>query len=448
MSHDQAAYQFFKGEKAAKVVLSTAEGLTAGTSAYGYLRVTDEPAPLFNEAFESLDTTNRWTTKLSTGTAAVASGVLTVASSTTASAYGGLYTQPTFINNGLGFNAFGAALKIPVSTIANSLRYWGFATVPGTPTTSVPVTTGAVFVLDAAGSLFAQVWKAGVLTSSVDVTAYRPADNTNTRYAIVQRSDLAFFYVGSTAAPVATISFPDMDTQALPATFMSIAGASAPAQSATIIVTQFGVADTAKASTNIADSTNPFIRATVKKASTAAAATDTALVVALHPTTLGVMQGAGAHASSISGNPIRIGARALTADYTAVATGQTADLKATTVGAVVTHPYNIPEVSWQYATPIASPITGTTATAIKAAAAAGIRNYVTGFTAYNNSATASIITIQDGATVIYTDYLPANGAVRVTFPVPLRGTAATAMNVVLNTTATSTFVSAQGYTAP
>lgn len=448
MSHDQAAYQFFKGEKAAKVTLATAEGLTAGASAYGYLRVTDEPAPLFNEAFESLDTTNRWTTKLSTGTAAVASGVLTVASSTTASAYGGLYTQPTFINNGLGFNVFGAALKIPVNVIANSLRYWGFATVPGSPTTSVPVTTGAVFVLDAAGSLFAQIWKAGVLITSVDLTAYRAADNTNSRYAIVQRSDLAFFYVGSTAAPVATLSFPDMDTQALPAAFMSIAGASAPAQSATLVVTQFGVADTAKASTNIADSTNPFIRSTVKKASTAAAATDTALVVAVHPTSIAPVGGQAAHAATISGNPVRVGARALTADYTAVTTGQVADLKATTVGAVVTHPYNIPEQSWQYATPIASPIVNTTAVAMKAAAAAGIRNYCTGFTAVNNSATASIITIQDGATVIYTDYLAANSRIFVEFPVPLRGTAATALNVVLNTTATSTFVSAQGYTAP
>ena len=106
-----------------------------------------------------------------------------------------------------------------------------------------------------------------------------------------------------------------------------------------------------------------------------------------------------------------------------------------------------PSTSWQYATPIASPIANTTAVAVKASAGAGLRNYVTGFTAYNNSATASIITVQDGAAVIYTDYLAANSRVSITFRTPLKGTAATAVNVVLNTTATSTFVSLQGYTA-
>lgn len=450
MSLDNAFYNWLtnRTNTPPKVALSSAEGISVGSSAYGYLRVTDEPAPLFSEAFETLDTTNRWTTRVSTGTATVATGALTTASSTTANAYGGVFTQPTFTSSGLGFVVFGTTMKIPNSTIANTERVWGMATVPGTPTTAVPVTSGLVFALDGAGVLTAEVWKAGVRVSFTDISAYKPADNAEGRYAIVYRGDLAVFYAGSTSTPVATFSAPDLDTQALPAVFLSVAGASAPASSATLVVNQFGIGDTAKASASLSDGTNPFIRGTIKKASTAAAATDTALVVAMHPSTLAPIQGAGAHGSAIAGNPHRLGARALTADYTAVATGQTADLKATTVGALITHPYNLPELSWQYATPIASPITGTAATAMKAAAAAGIRNYVTGFTAYNNSATASIITIQDGSTVIYTDYLPANGRIQITFPVPLRGTAATAMNVVLNTTATSTFVSAQGFTAP
>ena len=450
MSLDNSFYNWLNNRTATppKVALSSAEGIGVGASAYGYLRVTDEPSPLFNEAFETLDTTNRWTAKNSTGTATVASGVLTVASSTTANAYGGVFSQPLFSPSGLGFLAFGSAIKIANSTITNSKRVFGLATVPGTPTTAVPVTSGFIFALDGAGNLTAEVWKAGVRVAFTNITDSKPSDGSEGRYAIVFRGDLVVFYAGSTSTPVAAFNTPDVDTQALPATFLSIAGSPGPSSSATFTVNQFGIGDTAKSSNAVSDGVNPFIRATVKKASTAATATDPALVVAVHPSSIAPVGGTVAHDAVISGNPVRIGARAVTADYTAVATGDAADLKATTVGALVVQPYNIPELSWQYATAIASPITGTTATAMKAAAAAGIRNYLTSFTAYNNSATASIITIQDGSTVIYTDYLPANGVIRKEFPVPLRGTAATALNVVLNTNATSTFVSANGFTAP
>lgn len=103
---------------------------------------------------------------------------------------------------------------------------------------------------------------------------------------------------------------------------------------------------------------------------------------------------------------------------------------------------------WQYATPIASPITNTTAVALAAAGAAGVRNYVTGLQYQNTSATASIVTIQDGTTVIWTGYAPASMTfpAAINFETPLKGTAATVMNFKVNTTSTNTFVSAQGYT--
>lgn len=431
-----------------KVTLTSADGISVGSSSYGYLRVTDEPSPLFSEAFESLDTTNRWTAKNSTGTATVASGALTVASSTTANAYGGVFSQPTFSPTGIGFLAKACTIKVPNSTIANTKRVWGLGKVPVTPTTSVPITSGFIFSLDGSGVLTAEVWNAGVRTSFTDISATKPVDGDEQRFAIVHRGDAVVFYSGSTTKPVAVFNVPSIDTQVLPAVFLSIAGSPAPASSATFTVNQFGIGDTSKATAALTDGTNPFIKGTVKKASTAAVATDTALVVAVHPSSINPVGGQAAHGAAIAGSPVRLGARALTADYTAVATGQVADLKTTLTGSLVTLPHAIPESTWQYATPIASPITVTTATAVKAAAATGIRNYITGFNAYNNSAVASIITIQDGSTVIYTDYLPANGRININFPVALRGTAATAVNVVLNTTATSTFVSLQGYIAP
>ena len=460
-SRDNVALKFVDfgdgtwGEKIAGAIAISGPSSTAGgagtpvgVSGYGYLRVTDEPTALFSEPFDSLDTTNRWTTKLSTGTAAVTSGILTCASSGTALAYGGVYTQTTFQPKGLNYMLFGGALKFSNSTIADTKRFWGFGSVPGSPTVAVPITDGVGFELDGSGSLFAVVYEAGVKTQSADLTAYKVADGSYTRYLIVRRADIVFFYISDIYTSKAAFQFAGAGANTIPATFLAVAGA-APGASATMDVMQMGLGDTGKNAQSICDPTNPQFAATVKKASTAAVAADSALVVALHPSTVPAVTATGSAAedAAASTSPVVVGGVVRTAlgPATLVA-GDAARVTMTSNGSTVTKPYAVPETDWQYATPIASPIANTTAVALKAANAT-YRNYVTGFTAYNNSATASIITIQDGSTVIYTDYLAANGSIRVTFPTPLRGTVNAAMNVVLNTTATSTFVSAQGYQA-
>ncbi len=95
-------------------------------------------------------------------------------------------------------------------------------------------------------------------------------------------------------------------------------------------------------------------------------------------------------------------------------------------------------------------IINTTPVAIAAAGGAGVRNYLAAIQYMNSAATASEIEIRDGSTVIWRGYVPASMTVAAsfTFPVPLRGTANTALNVALLTTATATRVSAQGYTSP
>jgi hypothetical protein len=93
-------------------------------------------------------------------------------------------------------------------------------------------------------------------------------------------------------------------------------------------------------------------------------------------------------------------------------------------------------------------ITNTTAVQAFAAGAAGIRNYITSFTAFNTSATGTIVEIRDGATVIYRGYLNTFGQpVCITFPTPLRGSAATAINVAMATNATNSYVSLTGFQA-
>lgn len=92
-------------------------------------------------------------------------------------------------------------------------------------------------------------------------------------------------------------------------------------------------------------------------------------------------------------------------------------------------------------------LTTTTSTALKAAGAAGVRNYVTGAQYQNTSATPTTVNILDGATVRWQGYAPASMTTpaNVTFQTPLFGTAATAMNVQLGTAVTSVLFNAQGF---
>lgn len=361
-------------------VALTGPASSVTVAAYGYLCASDEPRALFTDPFDALDTTTRWTTKLSTGTAAVTNGILSCASSTTANAYGGIFTQPTFNAKGLNFLLVGAAVRFTNSTIANTARWYGWGTIQASPTTTAPILNGVGYLLDGTGALYAKIYNNGTEVFSANISAVKQADNTFARAAIVFRADSIIFYYGSTQIPVANANFTIPQLMTLPVSVISIAGAVAPASSATIDISALGAADSGKNESALADGDFPWRTARVSAANQ--------LVIKQY---------------AEAGN------------------------------------------DWVYATPVASPITVNTAVAMKAAAGANIRNYVTGFTAYNNSATASVISIQDGTTVVYTDYLPANGAIRVTFPTPLRGTANTAMNVVLATAATSTYVSAQGF---
>lgn len=103
----------------------------------------------------------------------------------------------------------------------------------------------------------------------------------------------------------------------------------------------------------------------------------------------------------------------------------------------------IPDVTWQA---VSAAITTTTSTSVKAAAAAGIRNYVTDIVISNGGVTpvASLVTILDGATVIWQAWVPASGTVAVSLTTPLRGSAATAVNVQSSIAATI-YASLVGY---
>jgi len=431
--------------KVATSVVGT-NGTEAGVTTYGYLRVTNEPSSWFTEPFDTLDTTNRWTTKLATGTAAVANGVLAINSSTTAAAYGGLSTQPTFTPNGLNFIALGCTLIIPTWTQANTKRFWGWGSVPATPTTAIPVTNGAGFEIDDAGNFLAVVYETNVRTQAININSKKVADNFPFYTAIARRADRIDFYVNDTLTPAATILIPTLDVSTLPAYLIAVNGAVAPAAAATMNVTAFGIADTGQNAQSIKDPTNPFWAAAVTKPSTAVAAAQSALAVALHPTS--ALNGQSAHDAVIAGSPVRVAGRALSAAYTTVATGDTADLITTLQGVQIVRQWQIPELEWSYAS-AAGGVVNTTDVVLAAAAGAGLRRYVTSVSLSNNSATATEVVLKDGATIIWRGHLPANAPnSEIVFTNPLKTTANAALNFACITTAAAVYVNAQGYTAP
>lgn len=127
-------------------------------------------------------------------------------------------------------------------------------------------------------------------------------------------------------------------------------------------------------------------------------------------------------------------------------TGHRAAVRESVPLPTLTQPFVAPASRWQFAGATGG-ITNTTAVAIAAAGGAGVRNYVTAIQYFNSAAVASEIEIRDGVTAIWRGYAPASMTqpVSITFNSPLRGTANTAVNVAVLTTATATRVSAQGY---
>ena len=162
------------------------------------------------------------------------------------------------------------------------------------------------------------------------------------------------------------------------------------------------------------------------------------------------MVGDVAHDSPIGGNPVRIGGRALTADYTAVATGDTADLITTILGKQVVKLDAIPDLTWSYAA-AAGGLVNTTEVTAKAAGAAGVRNYVKSCQVINSHATISTeVVIRDGTagTVLHRGWAQAaGGGYAMTFDPPLRGTAATLISIgeITATGTAGVLVNLQGY---
>jgi hypothetical protein len=115
----------------------------------------------------------------------------------------------------------------------------------------------------------------------------------------------------------------------------------------------------------------------------------------------------------------------------------------------ITQPYESEANTWSYAAAAGGLVTTTGVTA-KAAAGAGLRNYITSVQVTNsNQTTGTEVLIRDGAagTVLHRGWANANSGYAATFPIALRGTANTLVEIAeVTTTATAgVLVNLQGY---
>jgi len=147
-------------------------------------------------------------------------------------------------------------------------------------------------------------------------------------------------------------------------------------------------------------------------------------------------------------SPVLVGLEARTSSKTSVANASAVRPIATVDGRLVARLNSIPENEWQYAA-ASGGITNTSDVVLAAAQGANIKNYLTGLSVANASATATEVVVKDGSTVIWRGYVAANLTLKdIPFPTPLQSTANTALNVACITTGTQTYISAQGYKAP
>jgi hypothetical protein len=156
-----------------------------------------------------------------------------------------------------------------------------------------------------------------------------------------------------------------------------------------------------------------------------------------------ISNGQAAHDAAITGNPLRAGGRAVTANYAAVAPGDTADCITTVVGAQVVKPYAIPEAEWSFT----AALTAITDVAVQTAAGAGLKRHVTWLQATNTGGTANDVLLRDGTATRLQVTIPAGQSVTFGLPTGIPLTANTALNVQLSAAGTVRF-NALGYTAP
>lgn len=153
--------------------------------------------------------------------------------------------------------------------------------------------------------------------------------------------------------------------------------------------------------------------------------------------------GSVAHDAPMAGNPVRVAGRARSTNYAATSADDVADVTTTLTGAVVTKDNAPFGAHWRFS----GTLTTTADSVLKSAAGSGLFNTLTDLILQNTNATATIVNIKDGSTVISQVSLPANMTlpIVINFNTALLSSINAALNIAAATTGANVLVTASGY---
>jgi hypothetical protein len=254
-----------------------ANGQYAQTTPWGTLRVTQEPTTMFTESFDNAVALDplKWSVAGSSATLTPASGFVQVpatANGTTASFVQRLTSIPTFVVPGSGFLMMQASVLVDAIPVANTYRFWGFASDATTPAyqaagaaTSTAVLDAVGWELDNTGVLSAVVYSNGTNSYRVTVPQSLWATSSYHRFYLVRRESQVWWFIDSLETPVASRTITGQGTwvDALPIKFGSYNNSTAPAAAATFAITSTSVGDTTHQNHTISDPTYQFRRVQV-----------------------------------------------------------------------------------------------------------------------------------------------------------------------------------------
>lgn len=153
--------------------------------------------------------------------------------------------------------------------------------------------------------------------------------------------------------------------------------------------------------------------------------------------------GPAANGATVAGNPVLGGCQAINAELTAVTNGQAVDCVADLVGKQIYMPFANKENF------LTANVTVTTATntSVIAAAGAGVKIYLTGFSCANTGASSSLVSFTSGSggTVIWNSMNPAGSGTNVAIVPPVATAANTALFLTTATASTSQVCSVTGF---
>lgn len=257
------------------VTLSDANGHAVSANLNGSLRTIYPGANVFYEDWGAgtFDATNKWSAGVAAGggvVVAVTAGTATIGTGTTPNGYSYFRSQTTFQPVAPAFLNVEHGLQVPASIPTNTYAFWGCGTSPATPTAAAPLTDAYGFEIQPGGKMYAVCYAGGTRNiiqdlSSATGNSTQPTDGSFHIYQVNFRGDRYWFTIDGLNNVVASQSNgangPNVNT--LPIIMTAIAGTSAPSSSLVLSSGGMWVGDTGNNTSQIADGTYPWRKATV-----------------------------------------------------------------------------------------------------------------------------------------------------------------------------------------